>query len=51
MTQREGRLVYRPGEWYALHGILLREGDPLAVIRLFQNRESGGGTATGGMSR
>ena len=27
MTQREGRLVYGPGEWYALHGILLCEGD------------------------
>jgi hypothetical protein len=32
MTQREGRLVYRPGEWYALHGILLREGDPLDML-------------------
>jgi hypothetical protein len=32
MTQREGRLVYRPGEWYALHGMLLREGDPLDML-------------------
>ena len=32
MTQREGRLVYRPGEWYALHGILLGEGDPLDIL-------------------
>ena len=32
MTQREGRLVYRPGAWYALHGMLLREGDPLDML-------------------
>jgi Domain of unknown function (DUF5348) len=32
MTQREGRLVYGPGEWYALHGMLLREGDPLDIL-------------------
>ena len=32
MTQREGRLVYRLGEWYALHGMLLREGDPLDIL-------------------
>src|SRR5260370_8363492 len=32
MTQREGRLVYRPGEWYALDGMLLREGDPLDIL-------------------
>ena len=32
MTQQEGRLVYRPGEWYALHGMLLCEGDPLDML-------------------
>jgi len=32
MTQREDRLVYRLGAWYALHGMLLREGDPLDML-------------------
>ena len=32
MIQREGRLVYSSGEWYALHGILLREGNPLDIL-------------------
>ena len=32
MTQREGRLVYSSGEWYALHGILLGEGNPLDIL-------------------
>ncbi len=32
MTQREGRLVYGPGEWYALRSMLLREGDPLDIL-------------------
>src|SRR5215469_5948346 len=32
MTQREGRLVYGPGAWYALHGMLLREAAPLDLF-------------------
>ena len=32
MTQREDRLVYSSGEWYALHGMLLCEGNPLDML-------------------
>jgi|SRR5258707_179676 Domain of unknown function (DUF5348) len=32
MTRQEGRLIYGPREQYSLHGIPLREGDPLEIL-------------------
>ena len=32
MTQREGRLLYGPGEQYTLHRLSLREGDALDIL-------------------
>ena len=32
MSQQEGRLVYGPGKRYTLHGLPLREGNPLDIL-------------------
>ncbi len=32
MAQREGRLLYRPGEQYTLQGLSLHEGDALDIL-------------------
>ncbi len=32
MLQREGRLIRGPGDSYTLHGLLLREDDPLDIL-------------------
>jgi hypothetical protein len=32
MAQQKGRLIYGPGEQYTLHGLPLREGDPMDIL-------------------